>query len=530
MKIVLVDDEKGIVDGLTKMIGRYLPECKVVGAAYNGAEGFRSVQQWRPDIVITDIRMPKEDGLDMIKRLKEAGSQTKFILLSGYADFEYARRGMQLGVQFYINKPVEEEELRDCVHRVMEAIREDRVKRQEVDELKQEVRSRIQEEALRNIIELGNEQTSDLAEELIRSAGIPTKDTRFASVLIELDGSVESLKETGLQPLYRLMDEALCRYKQVYRFHYSGTQIAAVVAHHGPIRCEELISSIHRLKEAAYREFKLSMTVGIGTAHNRATGIGQSFEEAQTALSYKVIKGTDAVIPFSDIRSAERRHPVPESLIGALQNGLEELNEAECDRVIREIFRRLGTEPGMSPAELQLQCLTILLSSARTLSFEQLQQNDFLGRHILTLEGISRFRTLDSLENWMIQVMRGILAFKREHHIPKKKNLIAEIKEYVSKHYQESITLADLAARFYLSPIYLSQLFKQKTGDTYLSYVVQVRIDRAKELLENTDLKVYEICQKVGYSDTQHFARLFERLTGSKPSEYRKMAQEGKRV
>ncbi|MBB6694843.1 helix-turn-helix domain-containing protein [Cohnella xylanilytica] len=184
----------------------------------------------------------------------------------------------------------------------------------------------------------------------------------------------------------------------------------------------------------------------------------------------------------------------------------------------------------MSPAELQLQCLTILLSSARTLSFEQLQQNDFLGRHILTLEGISRFRTLDSLENWMIQVMRGILAFKREHRIPKKKNLIAEVKEYVSKHYQESITLADLAARFYLSPIYLSQLFKQRTGDTYLNYVVQVRIDRAKELLENTDLKVYEICQKVGYSDTQHFARLFERLTGSKPSEYRKRAQEGKRI
>ncbi|MBB6694842.1 response regulator [Cohnella xylanilytica] len=272
MKIVLVDDEKGIVDGLAKMIGRYLPECQVVGAAYNGAEGFRSVQQRRPDIVITDIRMPKEDGLDMIKRLKEAGNQTKFILLSGYADFEYARRGMQLGVQFYINKPVEEEELRDCVHRVMEAIREDRVKRQEVDELKQEVRSRIQEEAIRNIIELGNEQTSDLAEELIRSAGIPTKDTRFASVLIELDGSVESLKETGLQPLYRLMDEALCRYKQVYRFHYSGTQIAAVVAHHGPIRCEELISSIHRLKEAAYREFKLSMTVGI--EHGAQSGDG----------------------------------------------------------------------------------------------------------------------------------------------------------------------------------------------------------------------------------------------------------------
>ena len=106
MRLILVDDEKGIVDGLKKMISRYIPECEVVGTAYNGLEGFKLIQKMHPDIVITDIRMPQTDGLDMIRMLKDVSIQTKFILLSGYADFEYARRGMQLGVQFYINKPV----------------------------------------------------------------------------------------------------------------------------------------------------------------------------------------------------------------------------------------------------------------------------------------------------------------------------------------------------------------------------------------------------------------------------------------
>jgi two-component system response regulator YesN len=122
----------------------------------------------------------------------------------------------------------------------------------------------------------------------------------------------------------------------------------------------------------------------------------------------------------------------------------------------------------------------------------------------------------------MIQVIRGVIAFKTEHDLSRKKDVISEIKAYVTKHYNEQISLADLAARFFISPYYLSQLFKRKTGGNYLNYLTQIRIDKAKELLENTDLKVYEVCQMVGYTDTQHFARMFEKLTGCKPREFRR--------
>ncbi|MNR05126.1 HTH-type transcriptional activator Btr [compost metagenome] len=115
-----------------------------------------------------------------------------------------------------------------------------------------------------------------------------------------------------------------------------------------------------------------------------------------------------------------------------------------------------------------------------------------------------------------------MISFKLEHNIPKKKDIITEIKDYLIKHYNEPIRIADLAARFFISPLYLSQFFKQKTGETYVNFLAQIRINKAKELLQNTDLKVYEICEMVGYSDTQHFARLFEKLTGSKPRDFRK--------
>ncbi|MDO3408937.1 response regulator [Saccharibacillus sp. CPCC 101409] len=522
MKLVLVDDEKGIVEGLKKMIGRYLPDCRIVGTAYNGEDGFKLVQKKRPDIVITDIRMPQSDGLDMIKRLKEAGSQAKFILLSGYADFEYARTGIQLGVKFYINKPVEEEELRDSVNQVARDILTERSKLREIDDLKEEALSRMQENLLSDILDNGLDDEAHLAE-VLQSANIQTEGIRFVCALIEFGEIPGSSKDFGFKPALDEISEALKRYGAVYRIRRSMSQIAVVIAHEGTAGYADIVLAIRGLKKTLNAQAGRPVTIGIGTFREGAAGIGQSFEEARYALSHKVVRGEGTVIPYPETaHAAEEIYSVPQEPIGRLEAGLDNLNEAECVSAVREIFRNMQKQSGMSPRELQLQCLNILLLSVRKMSFQQLQQNDILGRRILSLEGISSFSTLESLETWMIEVIGSILAFKTKHRIPRKKDIIAEVKEYVLLHYGEAITLADLASRFFISPYYLSQLFKQKTGETYINFLGRVRVERAKELLEKTDLKVYEICAEVGYSDTQHFARLFEKLTGLKPSEYRR--------
>jgi two-component system response regulator YesN len=522
MKIILVDDEKGIVEGLKYMINRYIPECEVVGVAYNGADGMKVIQRLKPDIVITDIRMPQIDGLDMIQKLKEKGVRTKFILLSGYAEFEYARKALNLGVQSYINKPVEEEELQDSVYQAMAAIDSEQAKRREVDDLRQHFHSRVQENALREILDLGSDH-AELMEEALERAHIPTERTWFAGIILEFSGNADVLKEAVLQRVFACIDQALGQFRDVYRFRYTGTQVAAVVAQGGPIGHDDLVRSVQRLKEDVYQHLDICMTAGVGTVQKRAAGISQSFEEARYALSYKVVNGTNTVISYSDtVNMPGRSRSVPEAMIAKLEAALDNMDERECAGIIDDIFQAMQAEPRMTPTDLQLQCLNILLSSVRKMSFQQLQQNDFLGRHILSLEGMSKFQTLADLKDWMIQVIRRIIQFKQEHNIPHKKDIIAEVKEYVAAHYDKPITLADLSARFFISPYYLSQFFKQKTGETYVSFLTQIRIGKAKELLEKTDLKVYEICERVGYSDTQYFARTFEKQTGLKPRDYRK--------
>ncbi|MCG7381601.1 response regulator [Paenibacillus sp. ACRRY] len=522
MKLILVDDEKGILEGLKKMIDRYIPECEVVGTAYNGREGFELIQKWQPDIVITDIRMPQVGGLEMIQMLKEVDIQSKFILLSGYADFEYARKGMQLGVNFYINKPVEEQELRDCVCQVMDTIRIERSKVQEMDALKLASYQRIQEDGLRDILDMGNDHT-EIAEELQRIGCMPKQGTQFTCILIEIRSKADRLKELGFDPVFRQIDLVFRQYSNVYRFRYSGAQIAVIVMHDEALESRDMVNTTQRLHEVLFRQLNVSSVIGIGSVQNRPGGVSQSFEEARNALSYQVIKGAEPIISFTQIMNLTGKSElVTEEMIADLEAAIDNMDERESVDMIHRIFRKIEADSGFSPADLQLQCLNILLLSIRKVSFQQLQQNRLLSRQLLSLEGISRFKTLASLEQWMVEVIGGIIGFLLEQRTPKKKDMISEIKEYVTDHYDEPISLAELAARFYMNPYYLSQYFKQKTGETYLNFLTHIRISKAKELLEQTDMKVYEICHKVGYSDAQHFARMFEKWTGFKPREYRK--------
>lgn len=255
--VVLVDDEKGIIEGLKIIIHRYLPLCKVIGCAYDGMEGLQIIRNLQPDIVISDIRMLHSDGLEMIETLVQEGTRAKFIILSGYAEFEYAKKGMKLGIKFYLNKPIEEDELQDCICNIIQEIEKERDK-----------------------------ETLSLSENL-----------------------------------------------------------------------------------------------------------------------------TDLTVPVFDDDS------------------------------------------------LKLQ----------------------------------------------------------------RRDLIPEIKQYIVENYDQNISLLELSNRFFINLHYLSQLFKEKTGQTYLEYLTQVRIERSKELLRKSDLKVYEVCQLVGYSDTTHFSKVFEKTVGCKPSEYRKL-------
>lgn len=128
---------------------------------------------------------------------------------------------------------------------------------------------------------------------------------------------------------------------------------------------------------------------------------------------------------------------------------------------------------------------------------------------------------MDELQNWLTNILNTLITMRIDHSNTAGKDIIGGVKQYLQLHFSENINLNTIAEHFYINPFYLSQLFKKKTGDTYVNFITNIRIEKAKELLTNTELKVYEISQKVGYADAKYFSKVFEKLVGVKPSEYK---------
>ncbi len=526
--VLLVDDETNILSGLQRIIAWDKLGCQIVGTAPNGLIGCEMALELKPDIIVTDIRMPYLDGLEMIAKLKAVACPAHFIVLSGYSEFEYAKKGIELGVNFYILKPVEETELEESLRRVIATLESDRQNHAVVEQLRQTAernRESLREFVLRDIIDAGSENAESLRE-LLLMIGFPVADTQYLSLLFEWGAEGQCQEGITTQWLAILADwlGGSCR---IDAFRYTPSQLAVILAKRR-LNPAELAKKLFDIRYCCAERSRGELTIGMGRIYSEITGISRSFEEARYALSYQMIKGKNRVIVYEEIaKTPNGPLNISQDDIRSLEDGIVAEDLTGCSRVIDNMLRQLITTPGIRLPDIQLQCLNILLAGIRKMGPMPMQLNEHLGKHILALEGIDRFQTVEQLKQWLLQVVQSIIAMKSLHQVTVKKDLITEVKEYITFNYQQNLTLAVLASRFFINPFYLSQLFKEKTGETYLNYVMKIRMNKAKELLEATDQKITEICQAVGYTDAKYFSKLFEKLVGCKPSEYRLQGKRG---
>ena len=217
----------------------------------------------------------------------------------------------------------------------------------------------------------------------------------------------------------------------------------------------------------------------------------------------------------------ENTELITDEEIARLEESIGQFDRDQFKLLIRQIFRRVLAEKTLSLPELKKLSLDIVLIGLKSVPTAQLIINNYFDRNLFTLESIEKFQTIEQLENWIVNMINSMNELMLHEGLPKKQDIIAEAKAYICKHYNQNITLNDIAGNFYINPSYFSQLFKRKTGETYQKFLTDYRLDRARKLLEETDLPVYEVCQLVGYSDVNHFNQIFERNVGIKPRQYR---------
>ena len=522
--ILLVDDERGISEGLRFILQSAGKDWKIAGIAEDGQEGFEMAVEKNPDIIISDVRMPIMDGLAMIEKLQSAGSSAKYILLSGYSDFEYARQGIRLGVKFYICKPVEEKELFEAMDKICAEIVEERNERQQLMNLKHQVadfeKSKKEIQLFRL---LTGEMRAEEAKTVLAEYMIPTDAVSFFVALWECNGR-DFLSREYFEELKKEAAMRLREYTCVEIVRISGIRAAVVIAEYDMLQEEQLAGKLSVLKEYMEEKYDTPVSIGIGNAKDSYKEIADSYENAAIALNNKVIQGIGSIICYSQMaKGACSRVTMTEEEITELERALNEGNDAACKRIVRKMFQKIRQQEGLTLFDLQMQSMNLILAGMRTMPFMQFQLNEYVGRNILSLESISRFHTIEQLENWMTNIMTGIMEIRQSQDANKRQDAIRQIKDYIKAHYTKEISLNELAGKFFLNPYYLSQMFKKKTGMTYQSYVTSLRVERAKQLFREKDYKVYEVCEMVGYSDTAYFSKVFEKAEGCKPSEYRRM-------
>lgn len=525
--VLIVDDEPMIGEGLAYLVKQYGKNCRVAGIAYDGREGYEKAMELKPDIVLADVRMPEEDGLSMIRRLKEAGFAGRFIVLSGYAEFEYARQAVHLGVEEYITKPVDEKELAVALERLCKTMEAQKQQRQHVEGMRQKLddysRS-IREYALLALFADGDSDGKRIRQ-LLDESGFPADRQIYGCGVFEGEEIEEKQKrERGFCDVTEACARRLWKPEGVLTILPYGAWGAILCAGFDKVvSTGTWLDTLGKIRADVEKQWGNTVNAGAGTLYGKAVFLRKSYEEACCALNYKVLKKQGCVIGYEQIRDLSARTDLMEEKdLKELEKCVDTMDNEGCRTVVNRIFRKLEERKEISLSDLQLLSLNLVLTGIRKMPFMQVQINEYLGRNILSLESISKFKTMEQLKNWIINMLKSMNELMLKANMPDKRDVVEEAKIYIHKNFNRELSLNEISNQFYINPYYFSQLFKKKTGETYQNYLMNLRVERAKKLLEETDLKLYEVCEMVGYSDTNHFNKIFERITGMKPAEYKR--------
>lgn len=526
-RVLIVDDEFRIAKLIEKLIRWSELDLELVGSADNGEAAFQIVKMERPDIVITDIRMPKMSGLDLICRSRELNKDTRFVVISGYTDFEYAHRALQYGVDDYLLKPVNEKELNDVMRKICMELDTKETQSREQMELRETVsrsRSIIKREFLRNIIEQEEETTrlrNDLSLEGEVYRGIDIKldyedynkrDKKQDELTVaKVISIVEEILKTDAEEILICEKENLHIYSL---FNYDSSKAKSIKN-----GISQILSDINSYI-MGFEQYEV--TIGIGSERTEFGEIRFSIEEANRAIGNRIKLGTNRLIYADSISLVElsENRELRDEWKDAVRSSIESYQREGLDQSIDSLCGEYLMQEEVDSSvcyELAEKLVEFFFTHLNFSSDELRSAKRNIKSNCQHCNTISGMRTLlkDSLGQ-CLDASRA--ATEAESTKP-----IRQAQQYINEHYGEKIVLEDIAEIAELNPVYFSVLFKKETGINFSTYLSNVRMEKAKELICSSNKTIAAIAKQVGYKDSRYFSQTFYKTVGVKPALYRKL-------
>ncbi|RTE03065.1 response regulator transcription factor [Paenibacillus whitsoniae] len=529
--VLIVDDEPIFRKGLRHMITEMEGDWRVIDEAEDGSEALDKMERQLPDVLITDIMMPVMNGIELQYVLRERYPSVQCIVMSGYSDFEYARESLRMGAKDYLTKPIVRKEL----YRVLGGLQAELQSRQEQDTTRQledkQAKDRLRHHIIKGLLE-GGVSPEEL--DLIPYVGMQFPHDAFCCLLTNLDREfIEDERYYRASPaLYSLfitqfIQEAVEEDWVGHVFPLSDTKVVALLNYaSGPDGYERVTSWGKKLCKEMKKISNLSITVSLGGEVLDLEAISTSYDQAETALLYRLVTGGDRILTYAALKANPDVRVNPTTLDWSLlDKSIEDGDTEETRLKTRRLVRKLCGAM-TSPEMVQQQVCTMLLhyyemAGRLNLVKTWLPHTDI--KHVLeeVLATTTMFEMVETCESLLGRLSELVAARKSAVDV----NPIDQVVQYVDQHYGSSITLGMMADKVYLNPSYLSTLFKQKMGITFVDYVTQRRIEEAKRLLLTTERKIADIAKMTGFVNLRHFNRVFRAVTESTPRAYREQGE-----
>ncbi len=512
-RAAIVDDEPVIRFGIKASVDWGSENVGLVGDFANGDEAWQSLESEPVDILITDIKMPVMDGLELTKRTLERHPRTKVILVSSYNDFEYVRQGLKLGVVDYLLKPtLEPEGLLELVRKCLRQIEEER--RQEED--RQLVR-RTKLVSDRKRLESDVKRALAHDDEGLEAEAVPEWMRRgYAICTVLIDGLRETEERFGqlhggilLEEMQELFYETA---KEGVAF-LIGSRTLGMIVPSG--EDEGLPMQLDAVVEVWATRLGVKVTIGVALGED-AGELRDVFRRSGATAERRFFEGGGHYGPLSS-EQAERRasdYPSVGQLLQELKTCAHSRDAEAADKLVRAwIGRWEALRP--SPDAVRREAFEIVT----TLFLNEQEM-------IVLLEGFEELKRSETLDELTVLLQAQIRGYRKSfaagsHTYKGNKQLIDKAISYIAQHYTGEITLQQLADYVHMSKNYFCLQFKHHTGFNFIDYLIRLRIGKAKELLADPRLKIYEVAERAGFNDVKYFSKLSKKTTGASPVEYR---------
>jgi two-component system response regulator YesN len=524
--LCVIDDVVSVVQGISKHIPWEQYGIEVIGTALDGEEGLQLIHRLRPDIVLTDIRMPNMDGIEMLTELRQSSFEGKIIFFSGYNDFDYAQQALRLGAYDYITKPHSVEQIVEVILKAKAAIEakalEDRHSLELRNKLKESLPILRQEFFSLLLHHRTNEDNIRNRWEFLQLT-LPRED--LTVLVFEIDQLTEKSIDLSIEEvelirfsLQNIVEETISSYTQGVIFRDTMSRFAAIYHNQGELELT-LIADKCCEHIAAYTKF--TVTIGQGRGVCYASELSEAYQEANLALSYQFYAGGNVVLTYGDVAGNDNKFPRyskddEHELAMSLRSG----NVIRARESLTLIFDELSSGPTRPEPmslmsvyyELAAQMLRILLEKVPYSDIQHLEQK-LRDRHWSTLI------PLKELQQLIIDLCEEgcLLTERRQRSMTA--SMVDKAISFIHEQLHTDITVGDCAKHVHLSPNYFVNVFKRETGRTFVQFVTQARIEKAKTLLLEGH-QVQEIAAEVGYEDRRYFSDVFKKAEGMTPSEY----------